>query len=152
MWPFKAKKYPPLDQLPADGSWAVCQGENNGQPMFVRVNNAAKPFSGHPQLSIRFGIAVPLHDPNEHGLPSEAEMEELSEIEEHLFEAVSNQGIVVLIITTSGMREFVVYLRSTKDAEAVFDRVRQITSTHDIQHYAQPDPKWELFGEFTDYR
>src|SRR5438477_8193661 len=107
-----SKNFPTLESLSAEDQWAVAQGENNGNPMIVRVNSSAKDYAGHPELPIRLGIAVPLNAPNEHGFPGEAEAQQLGDIEDRLFDTIGSLGRVVLIITTSGMREFVSYVRA----------------------------------------
>ena len=149
MWPFSKKYFPPLNSLPAEEEWSVAQGIRNGKPMILRVNSSAKAYKGHPLLPARMGIAIPLYAPDTNGLPENAEAVQLSVIEDRLFDAISASGRVVLVITTSGMREFVSYLRSVEDAEAVAQRVRSATTTHEIQHYAGSDPTWTLFRDFT---
>jgi hypothetical protein len=128
----------------------VAQGENDDKPMIVRVNSSAKDYAGHPDLPIRLGLAVPLHAPRPDGLPNEAELEQLDDIEDHLFEVLGTTGRVVLIITTSGMREFVSYVRAPDVAERIAQLVQSGTSTHEVQHYAESDPKWKLFGQFAN--
>ena len=145
---FSKKKYPVLDTLPAEDRWAVAQGENDGKPMIVRVNSSAKDYAGHPELPVRLGIAVPLHAPRPDGLPNEAESEQLGDIEDRLFDTVGTTGRIVLIITTSGMREFVSYVRSSDVAAQVAQSLQVATSTHEVQHYAESDPKWGLYGQF----
>src|SRR5437879_5728342 len=95
---FGKRKFPPLDSLPED-KWSVSQGENNGKPMFIRMNSSAKQYAGHPELPVRLGIAVPLNDPNDHGLPKETESDQLGQIEDRLVELIGTAGRVVLIIT-----------------------------------------------------
>ncbi|MBC8114434.1 MAG: DUF695 domain-containing protein, partial [Candidatus Saccharimonas sp.] len=124
------------------------QGEGDGKPMIVRVNSSAKEYAGHPDLPVRLGVAIPLHAPRPDGLPNEAESEQLGDIEDRLFDAIGTAGRVVLIITTSGMREFVSYVRTADAAEQVAQSVRTATATHELQHYAENDPKWCLFGQF----
>lgn len=117
--------------------------------MFVRVNSSAKHYAGHPDLSIRLGIAIPCHAPNEHGLPTRAESKQLHEIEDGLFDALGASGRVVLIITTGGMREFVSYVRSSHLAEHVASQLRAATATHEVQHYVESDPTWAVYRQFT---
>jgi hypothetical protein len=83
------KKHPALSELPVDGKWQVSQGQYDGRALIVRVNSSADPFRGHPELSNQVGIAVPFKLPNEGGMPSSAEVEELNEIEDRLFEIFS---------------------------------------------------------------
>jgi hypothetical protein len=145
---FGKKKSPALDPLPTDERWSLAQGENDGKPMFVRVNSSAKEYARHPDLSVRLGIAIPLHAPNDHGLPVEPESEQLQDIEDNLLEVLAASGRLVLVITTCGMREFVSYVRSSQVAEEIATQIRAVTDTHKVQHYAESDPKWDIFGQF----
>ncbi len=62
---------------PSDSKWSVLKGERNGNPMFIRRNESAQQLATHPDYSNRIGIAVPLLNANEHGLPTNAEIESL---------------------------------------------------------------------------
>ena len=145
---FGKKRFPALDALPTEDQWAVGQGENDGKPLIARINSSAKEYVGHPELPVRLGMAIPLQAPRPDGLPDEAESEQLDDIEDRLFDAVGSNGRVVLVITTSGMREFVSYVRSPDVAERVAQSVRVATSTHEVQHYAEADPEWDVYGQF----
>jgi hypothetical protein len=145
---FSKKKFPALDSLPAEDLWAVSQGENDGKPMIVRINSSAKDYAGHPDLPVRLGIAIPLHQPDQNGLPGEAESAQLGNVEDRLFEALGSSGRLVLVITTSGMREFVSYVRSPQAAEKIAQLVKAETKTHEVQHYAESDLNWSGYGQF----
>lgn len=108
-------------------------------------------YAGQPELPVRLGIAVPLLAGDERGLPRNEEAAQLDSIEDALFGAVESSGIgrIVLVITTNGMREFVAYTRSKEAAEGAVSRARAAVKTHRIQHYTAPDPKWELFRDFS---
>ncbi len=121
---FGKKKFPLLTSLPED-QWRVSRREVEGHPMFVRVNTSAKKYVGHPQLPHRLGIAIPLHAPNPHGLPGDEELAQLNDIEEALFDAIARDGRAVLIITTSGMREFVSYVNSAQRGELIVEALRR---------------------------
>src|SRR5215471_3398461 len=90
-------------------SWSILRGENNGQPMFVRLNTGARAVAGSAAYGIRVGVAIPLRNPRPDGLPDKVESEQLRSIEDALIVASNEHAILVAIITTSGMREFVFY-------------------------------------------
>src|SRR5690606_14245827 len=108
----KKKKHPPLDELPDEDRWNVAQGENDGRPMIVRINAGLPEYAGHPKMPIRLGVAVPLKAPDENGFPGRRESEQLEDIEDTLAAMIGKSGRIVLVITTSGMREFVSYISS----------------------------------------
>jgi len=144
------KKQPALDSLPSEDRWQVSDGTYGGKPIIVRVNANAKDYVGHPEMSVRFGVAVPLKAPDDKGFPGSEELKQLEAVEEALFESVNaaKLGRVVLIITTGGVREFVSYVRSKSDAEEAVNKVRNSIKTHSIQHYSAEDARWDGFREF----
>jgi hypothetical protein len=149
VWLFR-KKHPALSELPVDGKWQVSKGRYDGRPLIVRVNTSADPFRGHPELSNQAGIAVPFKLPSDDGMPSSAEVEELNEIEDRLFEIfeTGQPALVVAVITTSGMREFVLYGHNPEDLSAKHRKLQAQISHHEIQLMIQADPDWMTFKRF----
>jgi hypothetical protein len=148
MWPFSRKKPPapaPPADLPAEDIWSLRESEVDGEPMIMRINTTAREYLGHPELPVRLGIALPLNAPNRRGLPDEPETRELDAIEGGIFEAVDPHGRVVFVVTTSGMREVVSYVRTAAHAEEIVARVRAIAGTHEVHYYIEDDPEWEEF-------
>lgn len=136
---------------PSDSKWSVLTGEQNGKPIFIRRNESGKKLAKHPDYSFRIGIAIPLLDPNEHGLPSNNEMESLNVIEDALissFEA-NQESLLVLSITTNGMREFVFYSRNPDIVRLVLPKISSENKPYEFQHYIEEDKKWELYKQFT---
>jgi hypothetical protein len=129
-------------------SWSVSCGTSNGKPLFVRVNMSANANVADPQFPFRLGIAVPLRVPDQNGFPQADESNELNLIEDRLAEALGGTGRLVLVITTSGMREFVSYVRSAEEGKQVFAKVRSESPAHKIQFYVRADPKWSAYGQF----
>ena len=148
MWPFRQKKTSAEPNW--EGPWKVSQGEHNGGPLFVRVHEGVGRLAEDGSFPDQVGIAVPLHSPNEHGLPTDDEAQELGEIEDRIVELLEGgcQTIHVATITTGGMREFVLY---TKDEETVnegFSHLKETVSTHELQLMIQPDPEWSVYKQF----
>ncbi len=74
-------------------SWQVLRGTHEGGETYARFNTAFSKASDRAGYPIQIGVAIPLNEPDEHGLPMAAEMEELAGIEE-------------LIVHNIGMRPF----------------------------------------------
>jgi hypothetical protein len=131
-------------------SWSVAQGTNNGRPMFLRINDGLKPLVGKPPFDHRFGVAVPLRAPDENGLPTKPESEELHRIEDALTAAFSDSGktFFAVVITTSGFREFVFYTSVPGDIVPELERMKKEITSHDVQFYIEPDPKWGIYQTF----
>lgn len=149
MWPFK-KQYPPKHDLQLEGRWSVAQGEYEGKPLVVRLNQGAAPAIGHPEFSHQVGVAVPLLAPDANGLPSKEESEQLNRIEDILAQRLeaNRQCIHVATISTGGMRELVFYSSDPAATHELLEDLAAEVSTHEVQHIVQPDAKWNVYRQF----
>ena len=118
--------------------------------MVVRRNNSVDQYSSNPEFVYRIGFAIPLLAPNDEGLPSTEEMNTLNQIEDELSKQLEkdNVSIQVLSITTSGMREYVYYIKDSKIVEKVISDVRRKYSSYEIQYYVEEDKGWSLYKQF----
>jgi hypothetical protein len=149
MWPF-TKKSPTPKQLPIDGPWSVSQGKHDGNILIVRSNKGYKDFGRIAGYEHQVGIAVPLRAPDPDGLPSPAEDAKLGRIEDALCASLEQQmeSLLVAIITTNGMREFVFYTREPEHVKQRFAGLRRSITSHEIQLMIQPDKKWKVYSQF----
>lgn len=94
-----------------DGPWSVLEGQHDYRPMFVRLNTGARTVARSTGLAHRIGIAVLLQAPGDEGLPTSSESAVLATIEDALCDALhaGTEAVLTVVITTSGMREFVFY-------------------------------------------
>jgi len=94
---------------------------------------------------------VPLKKPLETGLPSSEEITELGAIEDALCESLEadKESFLVIVVTTSGMQEFVLYTGSPEKVKAKFEGLRGKISSHQIQLMIQPDKDWQVFAHLT---
>src|SRR5207247_2195903 len=125
MWPFTKKTKMP-SRLPIEGPWSVGQGEHNGRIMIVRSNTGYRNVGSVPGYEHQVGIAVPLRAAEPTGLPSPTEDAELGQIEDAICQSLEAQAesLLVAIITTSGMREFVFYTRAPESVKQRFEQLR----------------------------
>ncbi|HLD94234.1 MAG TPA: hypothetical protein VI703_08565, partial [Anaerolineales bacterium] len=65
-----AKKYPPKNEMKIVEKWAIATGRMNNSLMFIRFNQGLREIAGHPDYPFQVGIAIPLEDMNEHGMPT----------------------------------------------------------------------------------
>jgi Family of unknown function (DUF695) len=147
VWPF-SKKASTSDKLPINGPWAISQGEHNGRVMIVRSNTGYQGFGSVPGYEHQVGIAVPLNAPDATGLPSSGENAELQTIEDAICPALEEQAesVLVAVITTSGMREFVFYTRAPREVQQRFGKLRDRVTSHKIQLMIQPDKDWAVYA------
>jgi hypothetical protein len=141
------KKNPSIDSITVQEDWSISQGIYDENVIFIRINNGLRKLAGHPEYAHQVGIAVPLNNPNEHGLPESDEGEELGVIEEHLLDSLltDNESLFVGAITTGGMREFVFYTSSPEQVVNKFKTIQKIISTHELQLLIQLDKDWRTF-------
>jgi hypothetical protein len=143
---FKRKQKTPVDA--AGSAWHVFQGGGDeGQPIVARFNGALRDAdrSTHP---IQIGVAVPLQSPREDGLPNDEESAQLEAIEEHVEHHVAGRAVLVGVISTQGMREFVLYTSTGEWIEGFHRDLQAAVTTHEIQVMAQTDPKWKVYSSF----
>ena len=148
MRPFKRKTSGP-NRLPLDGPWSVLEGKHNGRVMFVRRNIGYREFGSLAGYEHQVGIAVPFRSPEVTGLPTPAEDALVGEIEEIVCRSMEEQAVslLVAVITTGGMREFVFY---THDPQRVRERFAQLSNritSHEIQLMIQSDTIWRVYSQ-----
>lgn len=146
------KKQPQSGNVPShprdigESNWAVAEGEMDGAPVIVRFNTSMAAAVGHPEHTIRVGVAVPLRNPDPGGLPTFEESEQLNEIEDEIDRLVGDRAVMVAVVTTGEMREFVLYTGSG-DWIAKFDGDLQAAAgDHEVQVMAQRDPEWTVYS------
>ena len=133
-----------------EGPWSVSQGNYDGSPLFVRIHHGVAPLVGDPRYSQQVGIAVPLLNPDADGLPTHEEGAQIFEIEDAISAALepNHTSVLVLSITTKGMREFVLYTTDADAVRAAFGALQSSFPGHELQLMIQPDPEWSVYLQF----
>jgi hypothetical protein len=133
-----------------DGPWSVLEGQYDERPMFVRLNSGARAVAKSVELAHRIGIAVPLLSPSDDGLPTSSEGAVLASIEDALCESLraGTEVVLTVVITTSGMREFVFYCAMPTHVSPAVASVRQQFPSYEIQLVEESDPDWIVFDQF----
>jgi hypothetical protein len=148
MWPFKKKTLSP-DHLPIDGPWSISEGHYNGRVMIVRSNTGYREAGRVPLYEHQVGIAVPLRKSETSGLPSATEDALLGEVENNICSSLEEQAesLLVAVITTGGMREFVFYTRDPHSVKRHFEQLRNRITSHEIQLMIQSDRTWRTYAQ-----
>ncbi len=133
---------------PMENQWAVGQTEWEGHPLFVRFNTSVQDGHLKDEFPIKVGFALPLHTPSSEGLPGEEEMEQLGEIEELMEEYLGSDGVLVLVLTTGGMREVIFYVRPNTDIAGVHKRLMTEVTSHEVQCVGEEEPGWDSYYAF----
>jgi hypothetical protein len=148
MWPFKQKALR-ADQVPIDGPWSVSEGQYNGRVMIVRSNTGYREAGSVPRYEHQVGIAVPLRQAEPTGLPSPTEDALLGEVENTICGSLEQEAesLLVAVITTGGMREFVFYTRGPENVKRRFEQLRNQITSHKIQLMIKSDRTWQTYAE-----
>jgi hypothetical protein len=148
MWSFKKEKSSPA-HLPVDGPWSIAEGEHGGGIMFIRRNTGYRDYGSVSGYEHQVGIAVPLRKPEATGLPGAAECAVLGDMEDIICSSLEEQAesLLVAVITTRGMREFVFYTREPHRVEQRVGELRQRITSHEIQLMIQLDKTWRVYAQ-----
>jgi uncharacterized protein DUF695 len=136
----------PLNQ-PAD-DWQVFQGVSAGHTLFARFDRRAGRLANDSRYAIQIGVAVPLRAPDSHGLPYRQEIGQLEAFEDALIKKVAKKAVLVGVITTNGMREFVLYTGSGDWIPGFHEDLKATLPTHQVQVMTQTDPSWSVYRQF----
>ena len=138
-------------EYPTETLWTVSEGMHDNQAMYVRVNVSAAQLACDPRYRTRVGVAVPLKAPTPAGLPTTNEAGQLDAIEDALSASLEARqlSLHVLTITTAGMREFVFYTCSPREAQEAIAALHPLISTHELQSYIADDSQWEVYAAFS---
>jgi hypothetical protein len=104
-----------LLSLPPD--WVTLRAETDeGLPIVVLVDRAiatTAPYAGYP---VQVAVAVALGQTDD-GLPAEPDKDRLRTLEQALVDAAAGEARLVAVMTLEGVREWMLYARSTAWAE-----------------------------------
>lgn len=124
------------------------KGTHEGRALFARFDKRAGRLANDPRYSIQIGVAVPFRVPDSRGLPNKQEMGQLDSFEDALIEKVAEKAVLVGVITTNGMREFVLYAGSGDWIPGFHEDLKATLPSHEVQVMAQTDPSWSVYHQF----
>ena len=137
-------------KMKSEENWSIFSGTDNGKKIIIRYNKGLgeKYEYGDPKHPFRAGIAIPFQNPDSTGLPSPDENQVFSNIEDSIFEKVQDQkrGVIAAIITTNGMREFMMYIKTANELNAPLAELQKKYPSYKFTNYVTEDLGW------TDYR
>jgi len=129
-------------------AWYIYRGGDAKGELHARFDHDARPLVGLRAYEIQVGLAVPLLDPGPDGLPSEEELPALDAIERVVVEEAGDRAVLVGVISTGGVREFVLYTGDGQWLEEFQAAVSGAVETHEIQMMARRDPEWLVYRAF----
>ncbi len=129
-------------------AWDISRGEYDDMLLLARFNSAYRRASNLTDYPIQIGVAIPLVSPDAHGMPGSHEEVELAAIEETILREAAGQAVLVGVITTKSMREFVLYTTTGDWIESFHLRLSSGVASHEIQVMAKRDPEWTVYRQF----
>jgi hypothetical protein len=130
-------------------AWYIYRGGDDRGPLHGRFDHDARPLAGSADYPVQVAIAVPMHQPGEDGLGVESEQAALAAIERAVLERAGDRAVLVGVITTIGVREFVLY--TGDDGEWLEPFHRSLSAEFDdyeLQMMARRDPDWAVYRAF----
>jgi len=129
-------------------AWYIYRGGDARGPLHGRFDHDARPLAGSPEYPIQVGVAVPLLEPGLDGLPQEHELPALDEIEKVIVGIAETDAVLVGVISTAGVREFVLYTGDGEWLEAYHNALSAAIESHEVQMMARRDPEWTIYRAF----
>ncbi len=128
-------------------AWTLATGDLDGKPIVTRYRDGFTPLIGNPAYPKQLGIAIPLHSPREDGLRTNEEGNQLYEVEDEIRRifAVANESLCVGVISTKGMREFILYTSNEVAALAKAKDLQKSIKHHQLQIIINHDPEWNVY-------
>lgn len=141
----------PISSWMIPEQWSVGHGEREGKLIITRFNRGLDAVIGHSSFKKQIGIAVPFTHPTAAGLPGSDETGSLSDLEDEIRRrfGVSNESLFAGVITTGGMREFVLYTSDEGSAVEKAEALVRETTHHRVQYVVNDDPEWNVFKAFS---
>ena len=136
----------PRREVSFEGSWMVLTGTHNDKPLIARFDTSTEQLKG--RYSIQIGVAVPLNNSTAEGWPTPEEDQQLAKIEAKVVGMAHKESVLVGVITTGGMREFVLYANANTWIEAYHQALSDEITTHVVQVMAKTDPDWSVYKSF----
>lgn len=137
-------------ELP-DEEWILLEGEYDGHPYFMMVNDGLKYFGGKSEYGYCLIAMVKLSDVQGHRLPTNEESEVLNIMEDILMADLSKVTIPLKVAreTYFGEREILIYFPKLTDYKATIDslskKLNEYRATHLELHH---DPIWKKASRY----
>lgn len=130
----------------ADGKWTLVEGTTDRYVFLLRWRDMPEHFE-RGTFGERVNIFWNMSAPDENGLASAAEAQELERFEDRLALAIEEpeHGILLAVLTGNGQREFVFQVRERALLRDVLHAMPQETQPYPIEIYAHSDPGWDYF-------
>lgn len=133
-------------------SWTVGTGTYEGKLIITRSNTGLRSVAGNAAFPMQVGIAVAFRNPTDEGLPPREETAELDAIEDAIQARLcaGNESFFAGVVTTGGMREFVLYTSNGDAARRKAEQLVRDFPRHKVMFVLNPDASWNVYRRLLD--
>lgn len=121
--------------------WVILRGEVDGTPLMAMAQVPLAP-SWAPHLDAHLSVDVPFAAATDDGFPTDATLDQLRALEDHLAERIGDMGRLVAHETGSGRRTLHFYVDSARPTAGVAEAAVQGWSQGSVVVTHAPDPGW----------
>lgn len=116
--------------MTTEHSWSVAEGEMGGVPVFVRLRDDVQTEASSGRYRWWLRVVWQYEAEDEYGLPSDEELDEMSDFEEVLEATIEagDEGLMVFVMTHSGVRQWLFY---SSDLNASIKRLEGLAKSTD---------------------
>ncbi len=124
--------------------WRVIESD----VMNARINADAAALAGEPDYATLVSVEVRLREPQLNGMPAGAEIQQLDLLESSIIDLLDGRGVCAGVITTGGIREFVIYSQSWDWIAAFEEQLRATIHSHEVHVTEQHEPGLATYNQF----
>jgi hypothetical protein len=131
-------------------TWRLAQGEDEGCALIFRIRESAPQFATKAAFPNLLAVTWKYESPNEHGMPAQADLEQMEQLEDLLVPAFENarQAFLSVVATGNDVREWQFY---AGDKASVMNAVNKALGHLDpfpVEFVFQEDPDWQGYSRF----
>ncbi len=116
--------------------------------MNARFNEDPAVLAGAPDYPTLISVEVRLREPQLNGMPAGAEIQQLDLLESTIIDLLDGRGVCASVITTGGIREFVIYSQGWDWIAAFEEQLRRTIHSHDVRVTEQHEPGLAPYNQF----
>lgn len=133
--------------------WFMIEGVADEKPFLIRGREDMNFFREAGEHAIRIDIVFQYNSPDDSGMPDDAQLDSMKEVEDALVEELEsdNQGILAFVYTGNKHRVWYWYC---KDVGETGQRINKALSAFPgrlpLQLHSRPDPDWTAYNDILD--
>lgn len=129
-------------------AWSIAEGHTGEYPFQVRFRKFSADFP-RTEYPVRLNVFWSMRTPNDEGLATKAELDELHIFEDRLVAAVEQDKSTLLaaVLTGRAEREFVFHLKQPQLFLKHLTEMPQEEERYPIEIHQTDDPDWAYFDD-----